>query len=563
MNEVDRFSETKDDAIMVDQKNDNIVTASSKINEQQKLTDEQEQEQMDKILEGSEITDSRMLGKYTDPTQNFVTDAFCAQMLTGDMDPNRGRQVIEDLRKALERKRARELAEARGTKGGAKGKRKLQFVGQLINILEEMFKELNMLAIVPTTTLRKACKELLQNKGFERYNTVFATSKCPENQVEIFRKNDFLPFGGPKGYKMGGLGGLPSCGEMGMFMLSTLVPEDDGRIFIEYGSIFGIDEYGKPGKSARKDERSALLDVVKLPTFPDIALRRLEKEIIAKRQQNSISTEAQRRIIQAKQNKQVENSKRGDGSNDDDNNNNNNLNGSGKAQAEGNNDGEDEEGDIDEMNDDKLEPDEFDEELNHLKESLASHLRNVRRSTQSVKRVAYGLYDEIRSEISSLVKYIFDSKREEAQEYLNENEHRFERQYKNELALSMTREGRRELESRGRLHLYSRDSKDRREKDTLENRNRHRLNDLYLDFVIPVASLGCVHIETPPLFPNFVIVQHFEILMNDGDRLDLTQKLFRKIREVRAKEEDASSSEEDENEDGEGDDGDGGDDDYD
>ena len=151
MNEVDRFSETKDDAIMVDQKNDNIVTASSKINEQQKLTDEQEQEQMDKILEGSEITDSRMLGKYTDPTQNFVTDAFCAQMLTGDMDPNRGRQVIEDLRKALERKRARELAEARGTKGGAKGKRKLQFVGQLINILEEMFKELNMLAIVPTT----------------------------------------------------------------------------------------------------------------------------------------------------------------------------------------------------------------------------------------------------------------------------------------------------------------------------------------------------------------------------------------------------------------------------
>ena len=58
--------------------------------------------------------------------------------------------------------------------------------------LEDMFKELNMLAIVPTTTLRKACKELLQNKGFERYNTVFATSKCPENQVEIFRKNDLF-----------------------------------------------------------------------------------------------------------------------------------------------------------------------------------------------------------------------------------------------------------------------------------------------------------------------------------------------------------------------------------
>ena len=61
MNEVDRFSETKDDAIMVDQKNDNIVTASSKINEQQKLTDEQEQEQMDKMLEGSEIIESDVI----------------------------------------------------------------------------------------------------------------------------------------------------------------------------------------------------------------------------------------------------------------------------------------------------------------------------------------------------------------------------------------------------------------------------------------------------------------------------------------------------------------------
>ena len=64
MNEVDRFSETKDDAIMVDQKNDNIVTASSKINEQQKLTDEQEQEQMDKILEGSGRNNSNSLNIY-------------------------------------------------------------------------------------------------------------------------------------------------------------------------------------------------------------------------------------------------------------------------------------------------------------------------------------------------------------------------------------------------------------------------------------------------------------------------------------------------------------------
>ena len=494
------------------------ITLSSKNEED--VSDEQ-QEQIDKALEDSEKADSKMLGKYTDPTQNFVTDAFCAQMLTGDMDPMRGRQVIQDLREALERKRKRELAEARQRKGGAKGKRKMQFIGQLIGVLQEMFKEINMLSIVPTTTLRKACKEILQDKGFERYNTVFATSKCPENQVEVFKQNDFLPFGGPKGYQMGGLGGLPSCGEMGMFMLGNLVPEDEGRLFIEYSSVFGIDEYGKPGKCARKDERSALLDIVKLPTFPGVALRRLEREIIVQRQQHSISNENRRQIIQTKQNTEVQSSQK---SND--------------------NEEEEEEGDdIDEVNDDKLDIDEFDDEINHLKEALASQLRNIRRSTQSVKRVAFGLYDLIRSQVLSLVKFLFDHKREEAQNYLNDNIHRFERQYKNELALSMTREGRRELESRGRLELYSRDSTDSRKEDTLENRNKRRLHDLYLDFVIPVASLGCLHIETPPAFPNFSIVQHFEILMNDGDRLDLTEKLIRKIREVRAKEEDGSSSE--------------------
>jgi hypothetical protein len=498
-------------------KYDKDITFASKNEED--VIDEQ-QEQIDKMLEDSEKADSKMLSKYTDPTQNFVTDAFCAQMLTGDMDPMRGRKVIQNLREALERKRERELAEARQRKGGAKGKRKMQFIGQLIDVLKEMFKEINMLSIVPTTTLRKACKEILQDKGFERYNTVFATSKCPENQVEVFKQNDFLPFGGPKGYKMGGLGGLPSCGEMGMFMLGNLVPEDEGRIFIEYSSVFGIDEYGKAGSCARKDERSALLDVVKLPTFPGVALRRLEREIIAQRQQHSISNENRRKIIQAKQNVQVQSSQKSDN----------------EEEGEGD--------DIDEVNDDKLEIDEFDDEINLLKESLASQLRNIRRSTQSVKRTAFGLYDLIRSQVSSLVKFLFDHKREEAQDYLNENVHRFERQYKNELALSMTREGRRELESRGRLELYSRDSTDSRKKDTLESRNKRRLHDLYLDFVIPVSSLGCLHIETPPAFPNFSIVQHFEILMNDGDRLDLTEKLIRKIREVRAKEEDASSSEE-------------------
>ena len=41
------------------------------------------------------------LFKFTDPSQQFVTDDFCAQILTGDMDPKQGRQLIEDLRQAV------------------------------------------------------------------------------------------------------------------------------------------------------------------------------------------------------------------------------------------------------------------------------------------------------------------------------------------------------------------------------------------------------------------------------------------------------------------------------
>ena len=140
----------------------------------------------------------------------------------------------------------------------------------------------------------------MKQQGFERHNTVFARCACPEDQVRIFKADDFLPFGGPNGYKLGGVGGLPSCGELGMFMLGNLVPDDDGRIMIEFSSIMSMDEYGAPGRAARKDERSALLDVVKVPTFPEIALKRLQREIDAKRQAQSILSESQRKRVEAK-----------------------------------------------------------------------------------------------------------------------------------------------------------------------------------------------------------------------------------------------------------------------
>ena len=109
-----------------------------------------------------EAADKRLLSKYTDPTENFVTDAFCAQMLSDDMDPDHGRQVIQNLREALQRKRERELAEARGAKRWSERQAEVAVVGQVIGKLEEMFGNMNALSIVPVNTLRKACRQSIE-----------------------------------------------------------------------------------------------------------------------------------------------------------------------------------------------------------------------------------------------------------------------------------------------------------------------------------------------------------------------------------------------------------------
>ena len=133
------------------------------------------------------------LYKFTDASQNFVTDEFCAQILTGDMDPREGRQMIEDLREALQKKREKELQERKAGKG-AGGKKLLQDLGQVIQAIRARFSDIDPQAIVPVSDLRKGCLRLLRSKGFCRENTVFANSICTEDQVRIFRRADFLPF---------------------------------------------------------------------------------------------------------------------------------------------------------------------------------------------------------------------------------------------------------------------------------------------------------------------------------------------------------------------------------
>ena len=41
-------------------------------------------------------------------------------------------------------------------------------------------------------------------------------------------------------------------------------------------------------------------------------------------------------------------------------------------------------------------------------------------------------------------------------------------------------------------------------------------------------------------FPDFAVVQRFDVLRSDGDRVVLTDKLLRQIREIRSKDESSS-----------------------
>ena len=79
-------------------------------------------------------------------------------------------------------------------------------------------------------------------------------SACPEDNVEIFRPTDFLSFAGPKGYNLGGLGGLPSGGLRGMMACARLLFNcEHPRIVIEYGPVIG-----KVLKTERKKREEAI-----------------------------------------------------------------------------------------------------------------------------------------------------------------------------------------------------------------------------------------------------------------------------------------------------------------
>lgn len=431
------------------------------------------------------------LFKFTDPSQQFVTDDFCAQILTGDMDPKQGRQLIEDLRQAVARKREKELEEQRSGKGAA-GKRVLQDLGHLRRCLHSHFPEIDPSAIVTVSALRKACLRLFEQKGFTRTNTVFATSTCTEDQVKVFRNSDWLPFGGPGGFKMGGLSGLPACGQMGMFILSGLVPEDNGTLLIQYGPTLGIDKYGDLGHTERKDGRCAILHKAICGTFPPLARESLESDLERVRREH-IAESSRRRRERHRQEPTTA-----------------------KKEEE-----------------DSVFRDEFSQQFDDLKSALNGHMRGIRGSPDIEKRTMYGVYDEIRNGVEALVKWLFDNKRLEAREYYQTHRIRFEREERY-LEEEMRKHPRNQLETRETIQSAgsSRAGSRGRRRYPTSAKPLTRLQELEIEFAISTALLGVITLETPPQYPNFAIVQNLELFMDDGDRRNFTGTLLQVLDEI-------------------------------
>ena len=103
--------------------------------------------------------------------------------------------------------------------------------------------------------VRRAAISVASSYGCESDNTLLVRSSCPEDNVVLFRNTDWLSFAGPRGYNLGGLGGLPSAGLRGMIASARLLGNcKHPKILLEYGPVIGLSEYGEIGEVLRTDK---------------------------------------------------------------------------------------------------------------------------------------------------------------------------------------------------------------------------------------------------------------------------------------------------------------------
>jgi hypothetical protein len=195
---------------------------------------------------------------FVDPSGHFVTDDFLeALMKSRYLDSNVARTQVDGIREQVRIKKEAEqrarLARQDGT-GNENGVQLLRSNAELDGSIENVFPCQDFM-LAKAGVVRRAMISVARHLGCERDNTLLVRSSCAEDNVDIFRSTDWLTFAGPRGYNLGGLGGLPSGGIRGMMASARLLGNcEDPRILLEYGPIIGISEYGEIGEILRTDK---------------------------------------------------------------------------------------------------------------------------------------------------------------------------------------------------------------------------------------------------------------------------------------------------------------------
>jgi hypothetical protein len=109
--------------------------------------------------------------------------------------------------------------------------------------------------VEPNVALRDALTAALNEEGFNYANTLLVSCRDRMDPCHLFEKEDWaFP---NETFQLGGLGGLPFSGRMGLEAALKRVP-DGGCLLIEYCSHTGFDYEGTLGRVVRYDKQAGL-----------------------------------------------------------------------------------------------------------------------------------------------------------------------------------------------------------------------------------------------------------------------------------------------------------------
>ena len=121
----------------------------------------------------------------------------------------------------------------------------------LLRRVHECFPE----SAVPNVQMRQALIAAMNEEGLNYANTLCVTCRDRLDPCRLFQREDWaFP---TETYELGGLGGLPFSGRMGLEAALRRVP-DGGCLLIEYCSHTGFDYEGTLGRVVRYDKRAGL-----------------------------------------------------------------------------------------------------------------------------------------------------------------------------------------------------------------------------------------------------------------------------------------------------------------